>query len=59
MVDKIEVKMTWADVLGPLLAVYAYGTPKGRADALKELRRMAQAADMAVAELATSEDEDG
>ena len=35
----------WEEALPLLLAVYEDGTPTGRAEALKELRRMAELAD--------------
>lgn len=49
-VETIEIKMGWSDCLVPLLVVYAEGSPKGRADALGELRRMATLADRHVAD---------
>lgn len=41
----ISIKMTWKGCLPILLEAYANGTDKGRAMALEELQRMAEAAD--------------
>lgn len=46
----IDITPTWRGILPALLAVYTDGTAKGRADALKELQRMADIADQAVAD---------
>jgi 2-methylcitrate dehydratase PrpD len=45
----IDLTPTWAGVLPALLAVIENGSESGRAAALSELRRMAKAADAAVA----------
>lgn len=47
--DRISLVPTWKGILPLLLAVYT-GTenPEARAEALKELERMAAAADLAV-----------
>lgn len=44
--DYIDITPTWEDLLTVLLAIYESGD---RAYALKELRRMAKAADVAIA----------
>lgn len=46
MPTTIDIKMTWADALIPLLAVYADGSEVGRMNALTDLRRMAAIADL-------------
>ena len=46
MTKTIDIKMTWADALIPLLAVYANASEVGRMNALTDLRRMAAIADL-------------
>jgi len=41
----VDITPTWRGVLLLLLETYKSGTDKGRSDALKELYRMADAAD--------------
>lgn len=45
MTKYIDITPTWEGLLQPLLAVMEAGTPEGHSMALKELYRMAQAAD--------------
>lgn len=45
----IDFSMTWANALPLLLLVLENGTAEGRADARKELERMAYAADVGAA----------
>lgn len=45
MTTEITVTPSWREVLMPLLAVAQYGTAEGRHLAIKELERMATAAD--------------
>lgn len=49
--DAISIRPTWQGVLALLLIAYTDGTPEGRAMALADLKRMAAAADEAVATL--------
>lgn len=44
----IDVTPTWVGILPTLLALYENATPKGKAEALAELRRMAAIADQHV-----------
>ncbi len=45
----IDITPTWADLVNVLVMLVENGTPEGRANAIAEMRRMAAAADMAVA----------
>jgi hypothetical protein len=45
----ISMENSWENLVGMILVVFENGVPEGRAWAEAELRRMAKAADMAVA----------
>lgn len=46
----IDITPTWEGLVPFFITMIENGTPKGRADAIKELTRMAKIADHAVAE---------
>ena len=49
--ETIDVTPTWEQILPTLLLLLRNSNEKGKAEAVKELQRMARAADLAVARL--------